>query len=60
MESVYQTILLEVKDGIAVVVFNRPDKFNTITPKLEQELDQALDELERRDRVTKPLGGIPK
>lgn len=41
----YETILVEKKDGIGWVTFNRPDKRNAMTPQLHLEMSAALDEL---------------
>jgi len=48
----YETILVEKKDRVATVTFNRPDKMNSITPQMQKELIQALDELEADDSIT--------
>ena len=47
----YEAILVERKDRVATLMFNRPDKMNSITPQLQKELMQALDELEADDDV---------
>lgn len=47
----YQTILLEKKDRVATITLNRPDKLNSITPQLQRELVQALDEAAADDDV---------
>jgi len=41
----YETILVEKKNRVATVTFNRPDKMNSITPQLQRELIKVLDEL---------------
>jgi enoyl-CoA hydratase len=38
----YETILYEVKDRLATITLNRPEKFNTIKPPMPDELEQAL------------------
>jgi len=48
----YETILMDKKDRVATVTLNRPDKMNSITPQLQKELMQALDELETDDDIT--------
>jgi enoyl-CoA hydratase/carnithine racemase len=48
----YETILMEKKDRVATVTFNRPDKMNSITPQMQKELIQALDELEADNDIT--------
>jgi enoyl-CoA hydratase/carnithine racemase len=40
----YQDILYSVRDGIAVVTLNRPDKLNAWTRLMERELRQAMTE----------------
>jgi enoyl-CoA hydratase/carnithine racemase len=47
----YETILMEKKDRVATVTLNRPDKMNSITPQMQKELIQALDELEADDDI---------
>ncbi len=42
MTSAFNTIKVEVNDGIAVVTLNRPQKLNAVTPELEGELEEAL------------------
>src|SRR2546422_998277 len=50
---VYQTILVsrDAESGVATITLNRPDRLNTLTPQLVEELDRALAELERDDSV---------
>jgi enoyl-CoA hydratase/carnithine racemase len=48
----YETILVEKTERVATVTFNRPDKMNSITPQMQKELIQALDELEADDDIT--------
>ncbi len=45
------TVSFEVKDGIAWVKFNRPEKRNCMSPKLNRQMYRVLDELEYRDDV---------
>ncbi len=42
MISAFNTIKVEVNDGIAVVTLNRPGKLNAVTPEMEGELEGAL------------------
>jgi trans-feruloyl-CoA hydratase/vanillin synthase len=44
-----ETVAYELRDGIAWVKFNRPDKRNCMNPKLNRRMMQVLDELEYRD-----------
>jgi trans-feruloyl-CoA hydratase/vanillin synthase len=45
------TVAFEVRDGIAWVKFNRPEKRNCMSPKLNRQMMRVLDELEFRDDV---------
>ena len=47
----YESILMERKDGIAIITLNRPEKLNAITAKLRSEFLNALDDLEVDDNV---------
>jgi enoyl-CoA hydratase len=38
----YQTLLLEVRDGMAFVTINRPDKLNALNDQVVAELHQAF------------------
>lgn len=46
-----ETVAFEVTDGIAWVKFNRPEKRNCMSPKLNRQMKRVLDELEFRDDV---------
>src|SRR6058998_3004843 len=41
----YQTLLFEIKDGIAFVTINRPDKLNALNDQVILELSSAVDRL---------------
>src|SRR5437879_4055440 len=45
------TVSFVVKDNIAWVKFNRPEKRNSMSPKLNRRMMEVLDELEFRDDV---------
>ena len=45
------TVAFDVRDGIAWVNFNRPEKRNCMSPKLNRQMMRVLDELEFRDDV---------
>jgi trans-feruloyl-CoA hydratase/vanillin synthase len=45
------TVAFEVVDGIAWVSFNRPEKRNSMSRKLNRQMYRVLDELEFRDDV---------
>jgi trans-feruloyl-CoA hydratase/vanillin synthase len=46
-----ETVSYEVVDGVAWVKFNRPDKRNCMSPKLNRQMLKVLNELEFRDDV---------
>lgn len=45
------TVACEVKDGIAWVKFNRPEKRNCMSPKLNRQMGRVVEELEFREDV---------
>jgi trans-feruloyl-CoA hydratase/vanillin synthase len=45
----YQNVKVEIRDGIAWVILNRPEKRNAMNPKLHFEMDNALEQLEFDD-----------
>lgn len=42
----YKTILVEKRDGIAIITLNRPEKLNAVSVEMRLEVLDALDELE--------------
>ncbi|HEX5004050.1 MAG TPA: enoyl-CoA hydratase-related protein [Gemmatimonadales bacterium] len=42
----FQTLLFEVRDGVAFVTINRPDKLNALNDAVIEELDRAVARLE--------------
>ena len=47
MSPAFETILVErFAEGFATLVFNRPEKLNTLSIRLRQELEAAIDRLE--------------
>ena len=44
-------ISYEVKDGIAVIRFNRPEKLNTLTLQMYQDLGEAFEKAQKDDHV---------
>ena len=46
-----ETVRYEIEDGVAWVSFNRPDKRNCMSPKLNRRMLEVLNELEFRDDV---------
>jgi enoyl-CoA hydratase/carnithine racemase len=47
----YETILIEKKDQVGIIALNRPEKFNTFSTQLADELNGALLQLERDSEV---------
>jgi len=38
----FDNLLLEIRDGVAVVTINRPEKLNALNDKVMEELDAAF------------------
>lgn len=47
----YEAILLDVKDQVATITLNRPERLNAWTTQMAVELSEALSECNRRDEV---------
>ncbi len=47
----YQNLLIEIKDKIAIVTINRPDKLNALNSQTMSELKNAFTELNNNDDV---------
>jgi enoyl-CoA hydratase/carnithine racemase len=47
----FETLLLDVQDGIATVTLNRPDKLNAFTVQMRDDLVAVFDETDRNDDV---------
>ncbi|HEY8469121.1 MAG TPA: enoyl-CoA hydratase-related protein [Longimicrobiales bacterium] len=50
-ETAFETILLDVQDGVATITVNRPEKRNALNAAVRRELVQALDALKARGDV---------
>ena len=46
-----ETVRYDIEDGVAWVYFNRPDKRNCMSPKLNRQMLRVLEQLEFRDDV---------
>ena len=53
----YKTILVERRDNIATITFNRPHKRNAMDPKLHHEMVEVLTEL-RFDSAKLSMVGV--
>ena len=49
--ATYETILFSVADGIARLTLNRPDRLNSFTVQMHEEVADALSQAERDDAV---------
>ena len=47
----YQTLLVDVSDGLAIVTLNRPDKMNALTTQMRAEITHAVQTAGREARV---------
>ena len=47
----YQTITLEIADGLAVLVLNRPEKMNALTAQMRAEITHAMNAAGRQARA---------
>jgi enoyl-CoA hydratase len=47
----FETILLDKKDQIATITFNRPEKMNAASPTVFSDLDAALTDIEKDDDI---------
>jgi enoyl-CoA hydratase/carnithine racemase len=50
-ETPYRTLLLDVRDNVALITLNRPDQLNAFTPRMGLELGHAFTELDRSEEV---------
>lgn len=47
----FETILLDIEEGVAVITLNRPDKLNAFTVQMMRDLIAAFDATDADDRV---------
>ena len=47
----FETIILDVEDGIATITLNRPERMNAFTVKMMEELITAFDQTDADDQV---------
>jgi len=47
----YQTLLFEIRDGIAFITINRPDKLNALNDQVVAELAHAADRVATEDEI---------
>ena len=52
-----ETVRYDIVDGVAWVYFNRPDKRNCMSPKLNRQMGRVLTELRSARRSAKPMAG---
>lgn len=47
----YETIRVDIEDGVATLTLNRPDKKNAMNPRLHEEVTEALESLRYDDEA---------
>ena len=47
----YEFLIVEERDGVAVITLNRPEKRNALSTALRQEITAALEDLEKNDNI---------
>lgn len=52
----YQTILLDVSDGIATLTLNRPEQLNAFNVAMMREMIDAFDRIDADDAVRVEIG----
>ncbi len=58
----FSTLLFEIRDGIAVITVNRPDKLNALNAQVIADLGQAVDQVRRSSEIRAAIitGAGPK
>lgn len=58
----FETILVHLENGIFTITINRPDKLNALNKKVFEELNLAMDEIEKKAEIKSVLitGAGPK
>ena len=51
----YQTILFDISDGVARLTLNRPDRLNSFTVQMHEEVAHALDRVEKGEGAPRTL-----
>ncbi len=47
----FESVLLEIEEGIATITLNRPEKLNALTPQMRVELRKAIEDAAEDDEV---------
>ena len=47
----FETVIVEIRDGLGFITLNRPDKMNTFSSQLARELNEALRQLDLHEKV---------
>jgi feruloyl-CoA hydratase/lyase len=47
----YQTLLVEIRDKVAKIILNRPEKKNAMSPQLHKDITAALEDLRYKDEA---------